>query len=99
MLKEYGTKAAEKDTRIRTRLPVFLWIVDDKEAVFSIPTYNSGVTEFGFRTFEPDLVAALALIWNRYQKDAEPFDPNAPDDDESTTDAAQGKAGEAREMH
>jgi hypothetical protein len=70
MLSKYARNATDVIHEIGTHLPVFLWIADDEEAVFSIPTYGSGVTEFGFHTTDKELVTALARIWERYQRDA-----------------------------
>jgi predicted nucleotide-binding protein with TIR-like domain len=68
-MQKYGSAIASELTEKRSRMPVFLWIADAKEAVFSIPTYDAGVSEYGFYTRDLELVAALTRIWFAYNSD------------------------------
>jgi len=55
-------------------MPLFLWIGDDREAIFSVPidktsAATEGATsafEHGFITKDPDLVRGLRATWERY---------------------------------
>jgi len=52
-------------------MPIYLWIGDDDEAVFSIPIdkigHSSSAFEHGFITRDKDLIRALRATWERYR--------------------------------
>lgn len=52
-------------------MPLYLWIADDKRAVFVIPTSGPYSEEHGFETRDQDLVKGLLYIWERYGKGAD----------------------------
>lgn len=49
-------------------MPLYVWIADDKQAVFVIPTPGPYSEEHGFETKDRDLVNGLRYIWDRYAK-------------------------------
>jgi hypothetical protein len=70
------TRALESDLRLADRweyrglMPMYLWIVDSEKAVFAIPSFGDGTTEYGFYTEEAGLVQALMSVWARYLESA-----------------------------
>jgi hypothetical protein len=46
----------------KTELPIFMWIIDDKEAIFSFHTYGQNAREDSFRTTDPRFIARLKEI-------------------------------------
>ncbi len=48
-------------------LPLYLWIADDKVAIFSIPTFAPGAREAGFLTRDSKLIAELRSIFDTYE--------------------------------
>ncbi|HLA53511.1 MAG TPA: TIR domain-containing protein [Flavitalea sp.] len=54
-------------------MPLFLWIADNKEAIFSIPTFTTSSSEYAFKTVDADLVESLHEIWNRYRENSHAF--------------------------
>lgn len=70
------TRALESDLRFADRweyhglMPMYLWIVDSEKAVFAIPSFGDGTTEYGFYTEEAGLVQALMSVWARYLESA-----------------------------
>jgi hypothetical protein len=71
--------ASERKTNVHEvdmHLPMFLWIADDKEAIFSIPIDKSADAtssfEHGFFTQDRDLVLALRATWQRFASFAVP---------------------------
>jgi hypothetical protein len=55
----------------KVHMAIHFWIIDDKEAIFSIPTYEEGSEEVGFKTSDRSLIDALKGIGWRYQKTCE----------------------------
>ena len=55
-------------TEANISMPIYVWIADDKEAVFVIPTSGPYSQEHGFETKDRDLVNGLRYIWDRYAK-------------------------------
>lgn len=53
-----------------SEMPIYVWIADEKEAVFSIPIDNTttpvSTHEHGFLTRDKDLIKALRSTWERY---------------------------------
>lgn len=70
------TRALESDLRFADRweyrglMPMYLWIIDSEKAVFAIPSFGDGTTEYGFYTEEAGLVQALMSVWARYLESA-----------------------------
>jgi len=62
--------AIEKDIE----MPLYLWIGDEREAIFSIPFDKStgSVHEHSFITKDPDLIRALRATWERYSELVQP---------------------------
>jgi hypothetical protein len=59
---EFQRRVSEMGTDINetsTRLPVFLWLSDDKEAIFSFYYYGGNGREVSFRTTDPKLIQVL----------------------------------------
>lgn len=46
--------------------PLYLWIADDREAVFSVPNFAHAGAETAFRTRDARLIAELISIFNTY---------------------------------
>ena len=46
----------------KTELPIFMWIADDKEAIFSFHTYGQDAREHSFKTTDPRFIARLKEI-------------------------------------
>jgi len=59
----------------RSRFPIFLWIVDDRVAVFSMPKLSAGAGEAGFRTYDPKLIGELKRIFDTYWTESDPWPP------------------------
>ena len=55
-----------------SNMPVYVWIVGDKVAVFSIPTLAPGAREAGFVTRDGRLIAELRSVFNTYWKESSP---------------------------
>jgi len=51
---------------IDTHLPLFFWLVDEREAIFSIPTLSEDIVEYGFTTTDPKLISAFLEMKRRY---------------------------------
>jgi hypothetical protein len=49
-----------------TRMPVFFWLADGRNAIFSIPARRKKHTELGFITSDSNLIDALLAIRARY---------------------------------
>lgn len=62
------TKYADTVTELSSIMPIYIWIADEKNAVFSIPTFGEYSVEHGFETKDKNLIKALRSIWNRYNK-------------------------------
>jgi hypothetical protein len=58
--------------RLSESLPVHFWIADNREAVFTIPTYNPEPTEIAFVTQDHELIEALLKAHDRYWEMAGP---------------------------
>jgi hypothetical protein len=59
-------------------MPLYFWIVDGEEAIFSLaPLIKASALEVGFRTTDSDLIEALEDIFERYRQDATEL-TNAP---------------------
>ncbi len=64
----YRGASAKVDATVSKPLPVYFWMIDTEEAVFSIPIFSGDSTEYGFSTRDRDLVAALLEMRDRYRK-------------------------------
>jgi hypothetical protein len=53
---------------IEGRMPIFFWLADEREAIFSIPANREEDTELGFSTCDPKLIKALLAIRDRYRQ-------------------------------
>jgi hypothetical protein len=63
-------------TELNDDMPVFMWIADDREAVFSIASFDPGqVHENSFYTRDQKVVEGLVSIFNSYQRTAKPVSP------------------------
>lgn len=62
-----GTRMMEIDTY----MPIYFWLVDSTEAVFSIPSLTAKASEHGFRTISSDFITAFKDMWERYAEDAQ----------------------------
>jgi hypothetical protein len=62
--------------QINSFLPMYLWIIDSKKAIFSIPTFPDPTdksldkieTSYGFETSNVHLITSLERIWHWYHK-------------------------------
>lgn len=69
MLDETLAKATNT-TEIETFIPIFFWLIDGREAVFSIASLSGEVSEHGFRTVSNDFIIAFKDMWERYARAA-----------------------------
>lgn len=69
MLDETFSKATNT-TEIETFIPIFFWLIDGREAVFSIASLSGEVSEHGFRTVSSDFIIAFKDMWERYARAA-----------------------------
>lgn len=65
-LDEKGAKILETNKDLRT----FLWIVDEKNAIFSFNNYGKGNREVSFRTNDKKLIESLLVIANETLKNS-----------------------------
>jgi hypothetical protein len=49
--------------------PLYLWLIDDNRAIFSIPSHRLRAVEHGFYTQDPDLIEGLRDIADRYMSE------------------------------
>jgi hypothetical protein len=49
-------------------MSVYAWIIDDRQAIFSIPNFSKNATEHGFLTSDPILIEALDALQARYRQ-------------------------------
>jgi len=56
-----------------SKVPIFLWIADDRVAVFSVPNYAPGAHETGFRTRDPKLIRELKGVFDTYVKESSKY--------------------------
>jgi hypothetical protein len=47
-------------------MPTYFWLVDGTDAIFSIPSFSGGHTEYGFITTDQKLISALGEMRERY---------------------------------
>lgn len=66
---ETFVKAAQM-IEVNTYMPIYFWLVDDTEAVFSIPSLTDKAVEHGFRTISNDFIHAFRDMWERYAREA-----------------------------
>jgi hypothetical protein len=57
-------------------MPIYFWIADQKEAIFSIPTFSQN-DEYGFQTSDPSLIEGLLQMHERYRTEPKPSEPNS----------------------
>lgn len=62
MLKRLGSNATTRIVRTSADLPLFMWIRDDKEAIFSLHNYGQSPREDSFRTTDGRFIARLKDI-------------------------------------
>lgn len=55
------------------RMPLFLWIIDNRVAVVSFPTFSGGALEGAFLTRDTALIAELNRVFDNYQSESIPF--------------------------
>ncbi|MBS1731874.1 MAG: hypothetical protein JST02_01135 [Bacteroidetes bacterium] len=70
-LKDKGAKVYESQIDLRA----FVWIIDEKEAIFSFYNYGSENREVSFRTNDKKLIRSLLLISKESQENSTPL-PN-----------------------
>ncbi len=58
--------AGVKTAQTTSAFPIYLWIADQKRAVFSIPTFDEIAVEHGFVSTDEKLISALVSVWNHY---------------------------------
>jgi hypothetical protein len=63
---ERGAFSSATTKEIETLIPIFFWIVDEKKAIFSIPSYKSGHLEYGFFTSDSRIILSLLDMKQRY---------------------------------
>lgn len=68
-LKEKGAKVYESSIDLRA----FVWIIDEKEAIFSFYNYGSENREVSFRTNDKKLIRSLLLISKESQDSSIPL--------------------------
>ena len=51
-------------------IPLYFWLVDKKEAIFTIPSYSNKHSEYGFFTSDPRLISAFIEMKERYHREA-----------------------------
>jgi len=68
MLDGAAFSGEKKKDIIKESMPVFFWIVDEKEAIFSIPSISEdgSFTEHGFFTHDQKIISALNSMKKRY---------------------------------
>lgn len=49
-------------------IPIYFWMIDEEQAIFSIPSYSEGISEHGFMTKDNPLISALTKMKERYSK-------------------------------
>lgn len=49
-------------------MPIYFWIVDRRNAIFTIPTLSDEAVEYGFATSDHALIKALLELRKRYRK-------------------------------
>jgi len=49
-------------------IPIYFWMIDKEQAIFSIPTYSEGISEHGFMTKDNPLINALTKMKERYSR-------------------------------
>jgi hypothetical protein len=59
-----GAKIREVDAYV----PLYFWLVDGKEAIFALPSFSEGSTEYGFYTRDSALIEGLVEVLNRYHR-------------------------------
>jgi hypothetical protein len=65
VLRELAT--GKVDVRLsHAHMPVYAWLADGKRAIFAIPSFIKGASEFGFSTTSPNFVRALNAIIDGY---------------------------------
>ena len=80
-LGEEQTRALKQDFRGVNRkefsgnMPLYIWIVDDKIAVFSIPALAGGAREGAFLTRDHRLISELHTIFKNYAAASSPVSP------------------------
>lgn len=57
----------ENSTATKEYIPVYFWIIDESEAVFSIPSFTERATEHGFHTSDHRLILGLKDLEARYR--------------------------------
>jgi hypothetical protein len=48
-------------------MPIYFWIADDKNCVFSFPSYESDKSEFGFMTSDQKLITSFLQVYEGYR--------------------------------
>ncbi len=74
LLERQQKKALEDDfitaikTEVSSPFAMHFWIVDGSRAIFTVPNFAEGPTEFGFLTSDTRLIQALRSIHTRYKR-------------------------------
>tara|TARA_B100000678_G_C18090823_1_gene454679 strand:+ start:126 stop:845 length:720 start_codon:yes stop_codon:yes gene_type:complete len=58
--------------RTDKEMPFYFWMIDEREAIISIPTYSDKVSEYGFRTRDLSFINALLDIRKKVREDNPP---------------------------
>jgi hypothetical protein len=61
-----GAFARAELREIEFFMPIYFWLVDGTKAIFSVPAFSGGHTEYGFFTTDQKFIAALADMRERY---------------------------------
>lgn len=54
-------------TYVKELLPLYFWMIDETEAIISIPSFAEGISEYGFSTNDSSLIEALLKMKTRYE--------------------------------
>lgn len=57
-------------TPIQHHIPIYCWIVDEREAIYSVPIFAGDSTEYGFSTKDGKFVSALLQMSDRFRTQA-----------------------------
>lgn len=65
------TLAGAEVRQIDTYIPLYFWLIDGMDAVFSIPSSDEITLEYGFATTDQKLISALVEMRDQYHRVAE----------------------------
>ena len=64
MLNEFLSGA--KISQTKAHVPIYFWLIDEREAIFAIPSLAEGDLEHGFKTTDSSLIRAFKSMRNLY---------------------------------